>query len=537
MRHAVLAIAMLGATAAPAHAYEFWLTAQTTGQAYQEREVHLIGPDVFFDRRRFTQTLALRIWDVGDLEGSRRRSHLPAHGLRISWLSYVRVNHDFGAWVNGKEVLPGNTLRRFDAIDVTPELADDVASLDLMYGYLQLDGLFDDRLQVQVGRTLADDGWSTTAIDGVAAKVELPDLPVPLTVAASVGLRVRAASPLGTSQYELDGTSGAGCEEYVEGATPGTGAWKLIDRNRMIENTALTSDYAYCPQRDEWQPTISATISTIRYHGWGVELGYRRTSSDTVGVIDGVNRLQYPDLGLYPNEYGQAPGTGVNEERLYARVTGDIRTEDVRIAPYADLRYSLLDGLVDRADLGVRLRDGAHSLEPSVEYFYPTFDGDSIFNAFALDPTLDARLAYTYDGPVHATASAWLRKYLDETATGSTVAGGFDAGVAHALAHDWTGKLDGLFDTGYGGRRAGGTADVAWRQSRDLSLGGRAILLAVRPDDGTPRYVTTSTMLRGTYRVADSVAVHAIAQEDYDAIQSLQLRAMLVLDLAFAPEP
>ena len=69
--------------------------------------------------------------------------------------------------------------------------------------------------------------------------------------------------------------------------------------------------------------------------------------------------------------------------------------------------------MFDRADAGVRLKAGDSTIEPAVEYFYPTFDGDSIFNAFALDPTLDARLAYTYDGPVHATASAWLRKYLD----------------------------------------------------------------------------------------------------------------------------
>ena len=67
---------------------------------------------------------------------------------------------------------------------------------------------------------LADDGWGTYGVDGATARFELP---VPLAVSASAGLRVRAASPLGLAAFELDGTSGAGCQEYVEGPTPGAG--------------------------------------------------------------------------------------------------------------------------------------------------------------------------------------------------------------------------------------------------------------------------------------------------------------------------
>jgi hypothetical protein len=40
-----------------------------------------------------------------------------------------------------------------------------------------------------------------------------------------------------------------------------------------------------------------------------------------------------------------------------------------------------------------------------------------------------------------------------------------------------------------------------------------------------------------TYQINDQVAVHAIAEADYDAIHELQTRVIAVLDLAFIPEP
>ena len=57
---------------APAHAYEFWLRARSYGQAYQLREYRLVGPDLFLGRRRFTQMLSLRLYDLGDLGGRQR---------------------------------------------------------------------------------------------------------------------------------------------------------------------------------------------------------------------------------------------------------------------------------------------------------------------------------------------------------------------------------------------------------------------------------------------------------------------------------
>ncbi|HEV7558859.1 MAG TPA: hypothetical protein VGO00_25480, partial [Kofleriaceae bacterium] len=117
MRRPWVALAVIIAMSTDAHAYEFWLRTQTIGQIYSLREYRLVGPDLFLGRRRFTETLALRIWDVGDLSQKRRESHLPEHGLRISWQSYLRIDHDFGDFTSGRIVT--STIRR-DALDVIP---------------------------------------------------------------------------------------------------------------------------------------------------------------------------------------------------------------------------------------------------------------------------------------------------------------------------------------------------------------------------------------------------------------------------------
>jgi hypothetical protein len=523
--------------ASRAYAYEFWLRAETLGQAYQLREYRLVGPDLFLGRRRVTQMLALRIYDIGDLSKDRRTAHLPDRGLTVSWFSYLRIDHDFGDYTAGRIRLPGPIIR--DAIDVIPELALSSASLDLMYGYLQLDGLADDKLQLQIGRVLADDGWGTFGVDGARARYELP---APLAVTATAGFRVRAASPLGVSQYELDGTSGAGCQEYVAGPTPGTGSWQLIDRNRNVTNYKLTSDYELCPQRDVAQPTVGVAIATSRVHGFGAELGYRRTWSDSVATLGTEQGVDQPPQPLYPNEFGQMPATGVNEERLYARVNGDVRAGGVQLSPYADARFSLLHAAFDRADAGVRARLGDHVLEPAVEYFFPTFDGDSIFNAFSIEPTTDVRLAYAYaprGGDWHGTADAWLRHYGHEDGEPS-LAGGVDAGVDRRVTGGLHARASALWDDGWGGRRVGGTAEAAWRDSlRTWYLRGRAIVLDVHEDDRARglQYVTTSSVVSTTYQINEQIAVHAIGEMDYDAIHELQTRVIAVLDLAFIPEP
>jgi hypothetical protein len=526
MRRACVVALVLAASVAPAHGYEFWLRSHTIGQAYQLREYRLVGPDLFHGRRRYSQTLALRIWDIGDFAKQRRVSRLPDRGVRVGWQSYLRVDHDFGSFSNGR-VTVGNVRR--DALDAFPELGETLISLELMYGYFEVSGIGDDRVTLRIGRLLAEDGWGTSAIDGMSARVELPQ---PAAIVAQAGFRVRASSPLGISEYELDGTAGAACREYAEGVTPGTGTWKLIDRSRAIENSRFASDFEFCPQRDQLQPSIAVGVTTSRMRQFGAELGYRRTWSSTVGLIGEVDRLDNPDQGLYPNEFGQAPKRGVNEEYVYARAHHEVTGGGVTVRPLVEVRASLLHAAIDRARLAATVKRGAHELEPSVERFLPTFDGDSIFNVFSIEAASDARLEYRYDGPVRANARGWLRRYEDTDA----YAGGFEGGVERALSRTTRARADALWDDGYGGRRIGGGGQVAWQPVTRMWLRGRAIVLGVAPDDRT-KYVTTAGVVSTTYKLGDFAAIHAIAELDHDAIHDTQFRAIGVLDLAFAPEP
>jgi hypothetical protein len=259
-------------------------------------------------------------------------------------------------------------------------------------------------------------------------------------------------------------------------------------------------------------------------------------------VIGSVDRLDYPDVGLYPNDFGQAPATGVNEERLHARVHTDVHAGGVTLLPYADARYSLLHGVIDRADAGVRVQKGDHSIEPAVEYFFPTFDGDSIFNAFSLESTTDVRVAYQYTptGPLRAHASGWIRTY-DDTPGLPRVAGGLDGGLEHTFGGAWRARVDGLWDDGWGGRRIGAAGDAAWKGQSPVWWRGRVIVLGVNEDDATSalsrKFVSSSAVVSATFKIAETVGVHVIAETDYDAIHDLQMRAIGVIDLAFAPEP
>jgi len=528
----LLVLALL-ATSTRADAYEFWLRSQTIGQAFQLREYALVGPDLLLGRRRYTQTLALRIWDIGDYAKQRRISRLPEQGVRISFHSYLRIDHDFGTFANSR-ITVGD--RRRDALDIIPELDEVLINLDLLYGYAEIAGIADDRVGLRVGRVPFDDGWGSSALDGGAIRVELPQ---PIAISAAAGVRVRMSSPLGLSSYELDGTAGAACNEYVETAIAGTGTWKLIDRNRQIQGSRFSSDLEFCPQREQLQPTIAVSVATSRLRRFGAELGYRRTWSGTVGLIGPANRLDFTDAGLYPNEFGQAPDSGVNEERIHARVHGTWERDGLAIGPYANARVSLLHAALDRFDAGVKLAKGAHSLEPSVEYFLPTFDGDSIFNVFSIEPTTDLRLRYRHAGSLRATASTWVRRYRHEDAI-SSVAGGVDAGVERIFTPRWRGRADALWDDGYGGRRLGGSAALAWQPYNTLWLRGRAIVLGVAADDGAHlrrNYVTASTVGGATWRIGEFAALHGTVEVDHDQIYNTQLRAIAILDLAFAPEP
>ena len=545
-----LAACAVATAAAPARAYDFSVETRIIAQAYDLRSIRLYGPDVWLGRRRYTQTLALDLTDIGDFAAHRRRTHRH-FGPTIGFTSYLRVDHDFGDWTQG-QIMSG--ARFLDATDAVPELRATDLDLDLLYAYVDVKGLADGAIDVKIGRQLKVDALDWFAMDGVTARVETP---LHVAIEAFGGLRVRDSSPLGSYQVELDGTTGADCREYVEGYYGmgiGHGSWQIIDRTQPLIDQPRFDDTGYCPQRDALMPTYGAALETTGFRWLYARVTYRRSESETADGLYGpcpAGDLRcLNNVGLYPNEWGQMPAWGVNEERVAGTVRANLDWDGGRAqaSPYLSIRYNLLVALIDQADLGVRLRWHDWSVEPQATYYVPTFDGDSIWNVFGMLPSTEARLAAGWtprSGRWRATASVWLRAFQHDD-EGRTIAPGpstsDDAFGVTALAQArideaWTAQVDAYSDNGYGGLRSGGDAAVRWHRGR-VTATGRGMLMYVATDSTSPnlKALTSALQLGGGWQLADGVAVHGVLESAYDAYMRGDLRALAVLDLAFAPQ-
>lgn len=540
----VIAVAAL-ATTRSAGAYEFEVRARSIGQGYELRALRLFGPDLLIPRRRFVQTLSLSIWDLGGQREDRTRwDARPVSGPRIYVDSYLRLEHDYGAWTSGQLVVD-NQL--WDVVDQIPELESSSFNLELLYGFVGVEDLFDGRLDLYLGRQLAVDTLDWWSMDGLTARAETPWR---FAVEGFGGLRVRDASPAGSAVFEPDGTGGADCAEYVEGPVPGSGSWRPIDRPPIGANTdRFNNDFDRCPQREQIMPTYGAAIETVELGPVWARASYRRSVSRSPGLIGPIDRFEFPDTGLYPDENDQTPDWGTNEERLAATVRGNVRIADGkgRITPQLAGRYSFLHGLVDQAHASVRLTWGAHHLEPEVYYSFPTFDGDSIFNVFSIQPYTDVRLTYGIgprDSPWRGYLLTWARRFSaeeDQAAEAgierSDTAGGARAGVQYRPRPTLDGRLDAFHEDGYGGRRTGGYTAWRWWLWDDLASSGRVSVVDFDEDLlASLEGVTFGVQAGATYAFAKGVALKVLGEHNSNRFYPSQLRLIAVLDLAFSPE-
>ncbi len=546
MRRAVALAGLVGAVSlAPlrdAGAYEYEIATRTVGQAYQLPSLRLLGADVWLARRRFSQSLTLSIWDIGDLRRKRLRDRpaLARSGPVVWMTTHLRLEHDFGDWTLGALRVDD---REVSAIDAIPELAASSLGIELLYGYVAIDGL-GDRVDLRIGRQLSVDALDWWAVDGLTARVHTPWR---LAVEAVAGVRVRERSPLGPANLDLDGTSGADCTEYVEGPTPSTGSWQIVDRSRAPGDNPFGADTTYCPEREAATPTFGVAVETERRQRIHGRLSYRRSQSRTPGLIGTVDRLDHPDTGVYPDELGQAPAWGIDEEHV--ALVGRVRAQagPIELEPWAQARYSLLHAVVDEAGAGVRARRGAWAIEPEVARSVPTFDGDSLFNVFVVGAATDLRLT-TDLAPRHgrhrAFATGWLRRYdLPSDPAGTAATDAWVAGVRAGGELDLTGRvrarLDLVGDDGYGGRRLGATVATRWQSTPALAVTARLGALTVDGDRDlrdTLDGARAVGQLGADWAIDSGIALHAQIELAGGPYASLQARALTVLDLAFEPE-
>ena len=202
---------LLGADVA--RAYEFEIQATSIGQGYQLVWFRPNSEEVLLNRRRFTQSLRLHIWDILSPRKDpgypdRPKKKAP---FEMYFTSSLRFDNDFGGFTQG-DVTSGTETD--PATKLVPELANYDKALDVLYAYVggrDVGGLVD----FQLGRQMRVDTLDWFSFDGAAVNVHTPWL---FAVDAHGGALVRSdvAGLLASPTHDPDGTSSRFCSVFDE---------------------------------------------------------------------------------------------------------------------------------------------------------------------------------------------------------------------------------------------------------------------------------------------------------------------------------
>lgn len=495
---------------ASAGAYDFDISAQTTAQGYQLRWMRFSEQNRFLNRRRLTQTLGLDVWNILEPDVDLARLHPPPLAPFDVYVSVaLRLDHDFGGYTQGTVSYMQGSAPVVEAATATvPELAGQSFAFDALYAVIGARRIFG-FLDAALGRQIVVDSLDWMSFDGITLRARTP---WGVAVTAFGGWMVRDSSPIASDAREPDGTSASQCTAF----SADSGAYEAVPE---------------CRQRDAPMPVVGLSVETTGLRDLVARIAYRRAVSRTAGI--------------YPDTQGEAPAWGVNEEVL----SGSARAilAGGAVVPWAAARWNFLLAAVDQAHAGVRVGAPAWSITPELTYSLPSFDGDSIFNVFSVDPYWEVRLtgdAWPGQGPLRGYVRAFWRRFLsDEMGTllpGETVptpnALGIDVG-GRWRDRGLTARVDLFYEDGYGGQRAGGDASGRWRATARVALEGRLSLIRFRDDLlADAAGVSFGAQAGARWILGDGIVLHLLAEENVNRQDASQFRLIAVLDLAFAPE-
>ncbi len=368
----------------------------------------------------------------------------------------------------------------------TPERELFPEKLDLLYAYLggnDLFGFFD----FQLGRQIMVDLYDWTSFDGLHIQARTR-----FHVAAEAwgGLAVSGADIFDSPLYRVDGSA--------LGGNP---------------NGSLSAR-----QEEEPQPTFGVAVRTVGMRDLTVRVSYDRTMSPTGGA-------------LAPGE----PSWGVIDEKVGLTARG--RLFGGRLIPWFAFRYDLLVGRLDEVYAGLRAQLGRHSISAEYVLAAPTFDGDSIWNVFAAQAFDDLRLGYDLSwGRFSAYARAFARFFFDDNGRSQSIGG--NAGGRVELGSRGYARLDGYYEDGYGGRRAGVDGSARIRLAGHVVDGifaeGRVSYADFRDDIRAADRADSLGVQAGLrYTPTPGVIVHGLVEENVNRLYKSQLRLLAVLDLSY----
>jgi hypothetical protein len=361
----------------------------------------------------------------------------------LSFKSRLRLDTDFGQ--RPEERNP-------DSSSYIPGLAE--APLDLMYAYLDGQRYLDGYLAFRLGRQYVVDTLGFWSFDGGEVLLTTPAY---LAIEAYAGFEQRGGlALLGTSRFEAGGVLRGDRTGLSSGQSPS-----------FLQESRLAPAYGFALE--------STGVGFL--HG---RLSYRKVINR-----DAVLVSPFVDTG---GGLTFAFGDRTSSERL----SYSLRVDSPKVgAALGDIVYDLYNRRVSQYDVALdwyatdRAVLGAH-----VDYFLPTFDGDSIFNWFAHRATTSAtaRADLTFSRQFEVAVSGGVRGFATGAALGTDAAGGGDsASTETRRTFDALGNLGGryrfwdgsvalntLAESGAAGHRYGG--DVTGRKLFD---GGYYDCLAV----------------------------------------------------------
>lgn len=358
--------------------------------------------------------------------------------------------------------------------------------VDLTYGWIDGQGFWGGWLDFRLGRQFVVDALGWSSFDGALVRVQSPFW---VRVEAYGGLEVRGGMPLSPSTFETDGTQ------------------------RLPRGGLDPSAY---PAIDE--PALAPV--------WGAAL-------ESTGMMWVHGRVSYREV--------QTEGR-INDRRLgYSANVTPFEPLTARAALVWDLHL----GFVSEVNGGVEVQ----VLRPLVlgaefVHFTPTFDGDSIWNFFPVEPMNDARLRAQVQLAEGLEASAMGFARLLSAETPADAEGASESDVVTDLGgaasvRGWSrvaeiqGRLHG--SDGYGGLRLGADAWAMRRLWNDRLAATLRLSLWRWANREEPATTAFAYVVGGEYRFSQPAKLLVELEHDVGQAVGHRFRLLALLDLRFRP--
>ena len=478
--------------AAPASAFDARVDAALDAQYYAIRSPF---GEPSLSRRRYTSSLGLELMNLQGEWHPRRASY--------AFRSRLRVDSDFG--IDAREF----TARSQGYV---PGLSP--APLEVLYTYLEGSGLAGGLLGFRLGRQYQVDSLGYWSFDGALVELRLP---VALMLSGYAGFEQRTGLPM-----------------LASGRFSGDGVWR---GNRDGLETGQFPAYL---EESKLAPALGASLETQGFEYLHARFSYRRVQNRSRVLVS-------PFLPTNADpEFYQA--TRTSSERAAASL-------DLNIPNAAVLSSrAIYDLLLDRVTTATASLDGyigsRLQLGALVDYFFPSFDGDSIFNWFTrrARTTTEARIGYAFTPELSLSVASGLRWFERGAASDAWLveSGGRSAAVlARANARYYTGlttlTLDASAERAESAHSVG--ADVTGRR---LFSGGRYDTLAIvslydfASDTRADRSATSFSYVLGA-GVRPGPGFNSRSRLGFEWEHSMsrlvgqRFRVLLTLDLTVAP--